>query len=79
MVHLVVHLHCIFHLKLPNIIPLIAFLHYLSYSLQMCPNIFIFFFCLHFQKGSMEDSVEIVIEKLLHVAKDIVPKVTSIC
>ncbi|RVX19154.1 CLIP-associated protein [Vitis vinifera] len=29
------------------------------------------------QKGSMEDSVEIVIEKLLHVAKDIVPKVSN--
>lgn len=29
-----------------------------------------------FQGDAMEDSVEIVIEKLLHVAKDIVPKVT---
>ena len=28
-----------------------------------------------FQKDAMEDSVEIVIEKLLHVTKDIVPKV----
>ena len=26
----------------------------------------------------MEDSVEIVIEKLLHVTKDIIPKVTSL-
>ncbi|EOX94109.1 hypothetical protein QUC31_004416 [Theobroma cacao] len=29
------------------------------------------------QKDAMEDSVEIVIEKLLHVTKDIVPKVSS--
>ncbi|KAK9282224.1 hypothetical protein L1049_005138 [Liquidambar formosana] len=29
------------------------------------------------QKDSMEDSVELVIEKLLHVTKDIVPKVSS--
>lgn len=30
-----------------------------------------------FQKDAMEDSVEIVIEKLLHVTKDVVPKVNS--
>lgn len=30
-----------------------------------------------FQKDAMEDSVEIVIEKLLHVTKDVVPKVIS--
>ncbi|KAL2344951.1 hypothetical protein Fmac_006236 [Flemingia macrophylla] len=29
------------------------------------------------QKGSMENSVEIVIEKLLHVTKDIIPKVSN--
>ncbi|XP_010548720.1 PREDICTED: CLIP-associated protein-like isoform X2 [Tarenaya hassleriana] len=29
------------------------------------------------QKGTMEDSIEIVIEKLLHVSKDAVPKVSS--
>ena len=33
------------------------------------------FLVLHFQKDAMEDSVEIVIEKLLHVTKDIDPKV----
>ncbi|KAJ7972551.1 CLIP-associated protein [Quillaja saponaria] len=32
---------------------------------------------LKYQKDSMEDSVEIVIEKLLHVTKDIVPKVSN--
>lgn len=31
-----------------------------------------------FQKDAMENSVEIVIEKLLNVTKDIVPKVTNI-
>lgn len=30
-----------------------------------------------FQKNAMEDSVEIIIEKLLHVTKDDVAKVTS--
>ncbi|KAK4747190.1 hypothetical protein SAY87_026227 [Trapa incisa] len=29
------------------------------------------------QKGMMEDSVEIIIEKLLHVTKDVVPKICS--
>jgi hypothetical protein len=32
-----------------------------------------------FQKDAMEDSVELVIEKLLHVAQAIVPKVTYFC
>lgn len=34
---------------------------------------------LFFQKDAMEDSVELVIEKLLHVTKAIVPKVTYFC
>lgn len=60
-----------------------CFLHHHSYFLSVRPNtlcfsLCFFFSCLYFQKGSMEDSVEIVIEKLLHVAKDTVPKVTSI-
>lgn len=29
----------------------------------------------YLQKNAMEDSIEIVIEKLLHVSKDVVPKV----
>lgn len=29
----------------------------------------------YLQKNVMEDSIEIVIEKLLHVSKDVVPKV----
>lgn len=33
---------------------------------------------LQLQKGTMEDSVEIVIEKLLHATKDAVPKATHI-
>lgn len=38
---------------------------------------FSFLSCL--QKDAMEESVEIVIEKLLHVTKDAVPKVICFC
>lgn len=35
-------------------------------------------YCVYcFQKDAMENSVEIVVEKLLNVTKDIVPKVTN--
>lgn len=44
---------------------------YLSFSIINLLNLVLF------QKNAMEDSVEIIIEKLLHVTKDDVAKVTS--
>ena len=40
LVHLVVHLHCVLHFELRNIMLQIAFLYYHSYSLQIAITFF---------------------------------------
>lgn len=46
---------------------------------RLCYAKRLFYLCVCcFQKDAMENSVEIVIEKLLNVTKDIVPKVTDL-
>ncbi|MBA0704513.1 hypothetical protein Golax_016767 [Gossypium laxum] len=63
-----------------------SYFHYIStlrhygFSVSLmwkCALVSSFFDLSYFQKDAMEDSVEIVIEKLLHVTKDIVPKVSN--
>lgn len=54
--------------------PCILFLGHRLYSSSLF-HLINLLFPRYFQKDAMEDSVEIVIEKLLHVTKDVVPKV----